>query len=183
MDAIDLLLTRSSFGRLVAPEPKDEALDIILQAGMRAPDHAHLMPFEFIVCRGEGLQKLTDIFTQAAVGSNMDEAVIEKSKKMCFRAPMIIVTIMKYKAHPKVPRVEQIATTACATQNMQMAAFAQGFNGMWRTGSFAQNAMVKDAFKLQQEDEIVGFLYLGTPEIATPIKKPTPYQEYVSIWD
>lgn len=183
MDALDLLLTRSSFSRLVEPAPDAEALDNILKAATRAPDHAHLMPYEFIVCRGKGLDKLTNIFVEAAQQAGREPEVIEKAKKMCYRAPMIIITLMKYSEHPKVPRVEQIATTACATQNMQMAAFAQGYNGIWRTGSFAFDNHVRSALKLSEDDEIVGFLYLGTPEIDTPIKRQNDYSERVRYWD
>ncbi|MBU2882233.1 NAD(P)H nitroreductase [Psychrosphaera sp. B3R10] len=182
MDALELLLTRSSFARLDAPAPEGKALDNIINAGLRAPDHANLTPFEFVVCTGKGLDRLTDIFTNAAVAANREELVIEKSKKMCYRAPMIIVAIMRYKEHEKVPRVEQIATTACAVQNMQMAAFAQGYNGIWRTGSFAFDDNVRTAFDLQSQDEIVGFLYLGTPAIPTPIKKAKAIGDTVSYW-
>lgn len=182
MDALDLLLTRSSYGKLVAPAPSGEVLDNILKAGLRAPDHANLSPYEFIVCTGSGLDKLGSILEQAAIASNMPEKTIEKSKTMTHRAPMIIVAIARYKEHDKVPRVEQIATTACAVQNMQMAAYAQGYNGMWRTGSFATNEHVKTSLGLTSQDELVGFLYLGTPSINTPIKKQKDPQSYVSYW-
>lgn len=182
MQALDLLLTRSSFSKLTAPAPSGKQLDQIIQAGLRAPDHAHLSPFDFIICEGEGLNRLTAIFTDAAIKADSSIEKIEKSKKMAFRAPMIIVTIMRYKEHEKVPRVEQVSTVGCATQNMQMAAQAMGFNGIWRTGSFATDPNVRDAFDLKQEDEIIGFLYLGTPECEPPIKRDRDASKYVRYW-
>lgn len=50
--ALSLLLTRSSCGLLQAPAPSGEALEHILQAGLRAPDHGHLQPFSFYWLRG-----------------------------------------------------------------------------------------------------------------------------------
>lgn len=182
MEALELLLNRSSFSRLEAPAPANSALEHIIQAGLRAPDHACLSPYEFIVCEGQGLDKLTDIFVQAAVSANKPQDVIDKASKMCYRAPMIIVAIMRYTQHEKVPRVEQVATTACAIQNMQMAAQAQGYNGIWRTGSFTQNESVKAAFSVSGHDEIIGFLYLGTPSVETPIKKQKAMAGYVKYW-
>jgi len=182
MDALELLLTRSSNAKLIEPAPNGEALENILNAGLRAPDHANLSPYQFIVCRGVGLQKLADIYTQAAKSNKMEQSVIDKSQKMPFRAPMVIVAICRYKEHEKVPRVEQIATTACAVQNMQMAAQAQGFNGMWRTGAFATNLDVREAFKLNELDEIVGFLYLGTPSVETPIKRQKKREPFIEYW-
>ena len=183
MEALELLLTRTSQARLVEPAPSGEALNNILNAGLRAPDHANLSPFRFIVCQNDGRQKLADIYTKAALASKMEPSKVEKAKTMAYRAPMVIVAICEYKPHDKVPRIEQIATTACAIQNMQMAAFAQGFNGMWRTGSFASNELVRDAFNLKGEDEIVGFLYLGTPSSATPIKRQKAIDDYVEVWN
>lgn len=182
MDALELLLTRSSNNKLCAPAPAGDVLENILNAGLRAPDHANLSPFKFIVCQDEGLNKLSSIFKDAAVAEGKTEAEIEKATKAPFRAPMIILGICQYKEHEKVPRVEQIGTTACAVQNMQMAAFAQGFNGIWRTGGFAHSESVRAALGLEQQDEIVGFLYLGTTENETVIKRQKPMESVVSYW-
>lgn len=182
MEALDLLLTRSSFSRLSAPAPQGQALQNIITAGLRAPDHAHLSPFEFIVCEGKGLDKLTEIFVNVAKKYNFGADKVSKAEKMAYRAPMIIVSIMRYKEHEKVPREEQISTTGCATQNMQMAAQAQGFNGIWRTGSFATNPDVRAAFGLEEQDELVGFLYLGTPDAEVPVKRDRPADKYVQYW-
>ncbi|OCQ11315.1 hypothetical protein AKH09_06970 [Vibrio parahaemolyticus] len=54
---------------------------------------------------------------------------------------------------------------------MQMAAVAQGFQGFWRSGKWMFHPEVHQAFGLEGEDEIVGFLYLGTP-VCTPIIVP-----------
>ena len=183
MTALELLLTRSSFSKLTEPAPAGDALENIISAGLRAPDHAHLSPYEFIVCQGQGLQRLTDIFVDAAEKSNFPATKIEKAHTMCFRAPMIIVAIMRFKEHEKVPRVEQISTTGCAVQNMQMAAQAQGFQGIWRTGNFAVNDLVRRAFDCAENDEIVGFLYLGTPECEAPIKRDRDPVKFVSYWN
>jgi len=183
MDALELLLSRSSNAKLVEPAPSGEALDNILKAGLRAPDHANLSPFRFIVCQGAGLQKLADVYHEAAVKSEMETAAIEKTKTMTFRAPMIIVAIAKTQEHKKVPEIEQVATTACAVQNMQMAAQAQGFNGMWRTGSFAYDPNVRSAFDLDKNDHIVGYLYLGTPSTDTVIKKQKLPENFVEYWN
>ena len=48
---------------------------------------------------------------------------------------------------------------------MQMAAVAQGFNGIWRTGALTESPAVRDGFGCGEHDKIVGFLYLGTPQL------------------
>ena len=53
MDALSLLLNRSSQPRLGSPAPSGAALENIMQAALRAPDHACLTPWRFIVCQKE----------------------------------------------------------------------------------------------------------------------------------
>jgi nitroreductase len=167
MQALDLLLNRSSQPRLQAPAPEGEVLENIKQAALRAPDHACLAPWKFIVCQNQGLTRLGKVFEQAAIAANKSEKEIERAPQLPLRAPMVMVAIAKYTEHDKVPWVEQVASASCAVHAMQMAAVAQGFAGVWRTGSFAQDAIVKQAFDLAEQDEIVGFLYLGSSAVQT----------------
>lgn len=162
MQALDLLLNRRSQPRLQAPAPEGQVLENIMQAGLRAPDHASLTPWQFMVCQGDGLTRLGNIYQQAAIAAQKPEKDIERAVQLPQRAPMVIIAIAKYSEHAKVPWVEQVASASCAVHSMQMAAVAQGFTGVWRTGSYAQDTNVKAAFNLAKQDEIVGFLYLGT---------------------
>ncbi|MBO1256227.1 NAD(P)H nitroreductase [Alteromonas sp. 5E99-2] len=182
MDALNLLLNRHSQPKLTAPAPSQEALNQILQAGDRAPDHAGLKPWELIVCQGEGLKKLGSIFEQSALKNNLPENDIKRAPLLPLRAPMVIVVIMRYQQHDKVPRVEQIASVACAVVSMQMAAVALGYQGMWRTGRYAHCSSVKNALVLQEKDEIVGFLYLGTAENEKLPMPPSDIGSHVSYW-
>ncbi len=50
--AIDLLLSRASTNALAGPAPEGRALDQILEAGLRAPDHGKLRPWRFVLIRG-----------------------------------------------------------------------------------------------------------------------------------
>ncbi len=171
MDALDLLLHRRSVGKLRAPAPEGKALENIIHAGLRAPDHGGLTPWRFVIAQGSGLDKLGKVLSDAAIAENSDQAVIDKMRQAPFRAPMVITVIAKVTEHPKVPALEQYLSAGCAVQAMQMAAVAQGFQGFWRSGNLMFHPLVHQAFGLQGDDEIVGFLYLGTPDVE-PMKAP-----------
>lgn len=81
MDALDLLLNRRSIAKLSAPAPEGKVLENIIRAGLRAPDHAGLTPWRFVISQGEGLNKLSDILVKAAVAEQSDDAVVEKSQE------------------------------------------------------------------------------------------------------
>ncbi|WP_162046791.1 NAD(P)H nitroreductase [Vibrio taketomensis] len=171
MDALDLLLNRRSIARLSAPAPEGLALENIIRAGLRAPDHGGLTPWRFVIAQGQGLQKLADILIKAAQASDSEQAVVDKVSQAPFRAPMVITVIAKVTPHDKVPPLEQYLSAGCAAHAMQMAAVAQGFQGFWRSGKWMFDDNVRQAFDLQGDDQIVGFLYLGTPG-CTPMKVP-----------
>lgn len=183
MDALTLLLNRRSASRLTTPAPDSKALDAILQAGMRAPDHGALKPWRFVVMQNEGIERFSQLLHKAAVTSNLGPEVEEKAKNAPFRAPLIITVIATVKQHPKVPEWEQIVAAGCSVQAMQMAAVAQGFGGIWRSGSWTHDAVVREGLGCGEHDHIVGFLYLGTPSLSAPTTvSPADLTDFVTYF-
>ena len=180
MNAIDLLLTRQSDPQLTTPAPNKDSLNTILTAGMRVPDHAALLPFHFTVVENEGLDKLSNIFVDAITEPSTEQAKIEKTAKMPFRAPLIIIVSTKYQQHEKVPNHEQLITAGCCAHAMQMASVALGYGAMWRTGDLSLNDKVKSSLAIDTQEDIVGFLYIGTKAKSLPIKPTKFYDDRVS---
>lgn len=181
MDAITLLTTRYSSARLTEPAPEGEHLAVIKQAALRAPDHGALRPWRFVVFNGKrALTKLGDIFAEAALEDNpgIAEDMLERARQLPLRAPMVIACIAKCREHAKVPVSEQVQSAACAVMAMQQAAFALGYGGIWRTGAYTQYEFVKQALGLGEDDEIVGYLYLGTCSGEAPQREPLPVHNY-----
>ncbi len=182
MNAIDLLLQRQSQPRLQSPAPTGEALEIIKQAAMRAPDHACLAPWQFIIFEGENLPKLGQIFEQSAIHNEADDTARARALQLPLRAPMVIVAATRYQENPKVPWIEQVESAACAVHAMQMAAFAQGFGAIWRTGSYAQCDVVKGALGIDLKDELVGFLYIGSTPLAPRERLSRDVSDHFTDW-
>lgn len=178
MTNIDFLLQRQSTPLLTEPAPQGIHLENILAAGMRVPDHACLQPWHFTVVTGGGLQRLSELF----VSSSAVDANLEKIAKMPLRAPMIIVVSTRFVAHEKVPKQEQLITAGCCAHAMQMAAVALGYGAMWRTGELAYNAHVKQGLAISDEDELVGFLYIGTESKKLAVKPAKNIAGKVSYW-
>ena len=165
MDALELLVNRRSAARLAEPAPAGEQLDNILRAGMRAPDHGTLQPWHFFIIEGEGRDRFSTLLEKGAVAAGQDEKAIEKARNAPFRAPMIIAVVAKCQPQHKVPVWEQEMSAGCAVMAMQMAAVAQGYNGIWRSGALTDSLVVREGLNCGAHDKIVGFLYLGTPQL------------------
>ena len=171
MDAIDLLTQRSSMPRLIGPAPDGPAMSLIQRAALRVPDHMNLMPVRCDLVSGEDLVRLGLLFEKAALKEDsFSQRDQSRAAQLPLRAPLIIVVSTEYQSHPSVPAIEQFATAACATMAMQQACFALDYGAIWRSGPYAQSATVKSGLGIRPEDEIVGFLYVGTPAVPTPIK-------------
>ena len=164
MNALDAILTRTSAPRLSDPAPDKPALRNIFRAAFRAADHGLLKPWRFLIIEGDSRSKLGELFLAAHLESDPDISVEKQAsiRKKPFRAPLIIVSISSHKEHPKVPSTEQDLSAAAATQNMLIAAHAQGIGAMWRTGSMAYHPAVIAGLGLSEREKIIGFLYLGT---------------------
>ncbi|HKN04679.1 MAG TPA: NAD(P)H nitroreductase [Buttiauxella sp.] len=179
MDALELLLNRRSASRLAEPAPAGEALENIIRAGMRAPDHGTLRPWRFIIIENEGLERFSHVLEKAAIAEELDEKGIEKARTAPFRAPLIIAVVAYCDDNHKVPVWEQVVSAGCSVMAMQLAAIAQGYNGIWRTGIWTENEAVREALHCREQDEVVGFLYLGTPQLkaSTTVSVPdiTPF--------
>lgn len=182
MQALELLFTRSSMPRLIEPGPSKEQLDNLLKAAARAPDHVALMPYRFDIFAGEARQQLGDIFRQAAERRGKSAQDQLQASQLPLRAPVVITVSMIYQAHEKVPRDEQFASAACAALLLQQAACAQNLGAIWRTGWFAEDVEVKTKLGCNEADAIVGFLYVGTPAVPTPIKPMKDIDNRIRRW-
>lgn len=184
MDALTALHTRTSSPRLTDPAPAAESLENIYKAAFRAADHGLLQPWRFLEIKHDKRKELGNLFVEASLQetANLSDAQQEKLRNKALRAPLIIVVICSYREHPKVPEFEQDLSAAAATQNMLVACHALNVGAMWRTGSLAYHPVVTEGLGLQENEKIIGFLYLGTPNGPNrPIDTPDLAQ-FVQDW-
>jgi nitroreductase len=164
MQAIDALLSRRSARTLTEPAPDAGALELMFSAAARAPDHGRLRPWRFVVVRGAARERFGALLADQLRRSHPQTPPesLERERLKALRAPLIIVVAAHCEAGAKIPVIEQTLAAAAAAHALMLAAFALGFNAMWKTGAAAYDAVVKQALGLAAEDAIVGFLYLGT---------------------
>lgn len=183
-DLTDFILQRQSFARLTDPAPAGDDLKAILECGLRAPDHALLRPSRFLLIEGAGRDALGEVFAQAQLHDNpqADAATLDKARTRPLRAPLIVIGVTRFQPHPKVPPIEQSLSTGVAFGYMLLALEARGFGGMWRTGHYAYHPVVAEALGLTDGEQIVGFLYAGTPTGSAPVKLRPQVEDCVSRW-
>ncbi len=178
----EFLLSRHSSHHLAIPAPDEKQLDIILRAAMRAPDFQYMRPFRFLVAKGGGLIRLGELFAQSAKVMNKPEQVIERVRKMPLRAPVVITVVATPAVNKHVSAFDQILCASSSVLMMQMTAQSLGFNGIWRSGWLMQSRELHQLLELQDTDQIVGFLYLGTPTESVAAVRPDDNPESYTQW-
>jgi nitroreductase len=178
---MDALLNRSSEPRLGNPAPDQQTLDNAFACAARAPDHALLRPWRYLVIEGEGLEALGELFVSTC-GPEASEKERDKLLRSPLRAPMIVVGVACHQPHPKVPEREQIMSAAVGMGYMLLALQSAGFGAMWRTGAIAHHPVVTEGLGLASDEQITGFLYVGTVVSEKPgVPRPAP-SSFVSRW-
>lgn len=176
MDAIALLTTRRSAHTLNEPGPSAAQLDAMLAAAARVPDHGKLRSWRFLVVRGKARDALGAVWADSLRRRQpglMDDIYAREAQK-ALRAPLLIVVACKADPkHAKIPEIEQVLSAGSACYALTLAAQAQGFGAMWKTGAAAYDSSVKQALGLAPTDHIIGFVHIGTdPETADTVKRP-----------
>ena len=179
--ALEFLLNRRSCHQLTAPGPGDEELALMLQVAQRTPDFGHLHPYRFLAARGDGLARLGQAMQRAAIAAGKPEKTIARAPNMPHRAPLVIVVVATPRPDKNVPEFDQQLCAACTVLMLQLAARSLGYGGMWRSGWAMYDESFHRELGLVEPEQIVGFLYLGTPaEADDKAPEPTNPFDYLS---
>jgi nitroreductase len=173
MDAYEAIMTRRSVPKVSEREPDMEAIEKLLQAGVRAPTHHLTQPWRFIVLRGDALEDFGRAWAVGTEREGKDPGPIPDKAR---RAPVVIAVIESPKHHlPKVQEIEEHHATGAAIQNMLLAAHALGLGAMLRTGPAAHIPEVRDYLGLGDTEFVAGYIYLGFPrdDVERPMTRRT----------
>lgn len=176
-NALELLKTRTSpkAADLVAPAPNEAQLQEMLTIAARVPDHGMMKPWRFIVLARETraplVEKLSANFR--AGNPNATDAEIDKQRLRFGGSPLIVTVVCRISPNPKVPDVEQLLSAGAACMNLLHAAHAMGFGANWLTGWAAFDPSSKELFGLADNEQIVGFIHIGTPK-GEAFQRPRP---------
>ena len=164
-------------GRLTIKKMKQdglprETIEKLLSAGAQAPNHHNVRPWRFVVLTGDGRKKLGDVMSASFADRNPSAPTegLDKTRALPLRAPVVIAVGADKPADSKINEIENISAASAACQNILLAAHALGLGAIWRTGDWARDVKVKEFLGFAPDQHIVGFIYVGYPDIL-----PDPY--------
>ncbi|WP_397459377.1 NAD(P)H nitroreductase [Pseudomonas asplenii] len=184
MEALDNLLNRVSAPRLLDPAPTAAQREVLFRAAMRAPDHGQLQPWRFLTVEGGAREQLGQLLAEAVeqTAGEVSQAALDKAHAMPLRAPLVVVVVARLQEHFKVPKSEQLLAAGCAAHGILLAAHAQGIGAVWRTGELSYSRHVAKGLGLSDDEEVIAFLYLGTPQNELRAAPKVELEKFVSAW-
>ena len=160
------LKRRSILARKMSSEPiEDEKLIIILDAGIRVPDHGALNPWKIIVIKGEKLKLIDNEIILSEFkkeNPNANQKQIEIESKRFQRASVILAVLSTPLEHPKIPKWEMRLSSGAVCMNLLSCAQSFGYAAQWLTEWYAYNEKMLTFLGGRKEiDKISGFIYIG----------------------
>jgi nitroreductase len=173
---------RSVMARKMSSEPIDENdLNVIIEAGLRVPDHGALSPWKLVILQGDALINCdNDVILSEFIrlNPNIGKKIQEKESKRLQRAGAVIAVLSTPLEHPSIPRWEMQLSSGAVCMNLLACAQSMNYAAQWLTEWYAYNdKMLSFLGGVANNDKISGFIYIGH-KIEEPIerKRPDPFE-------
>jgi len=175
----DYLATRRSVAAklLEEPGPDSQTLRTILTLAARVPDHGKLVPWRFILFRGDARAAAGEVLAEVAEATGRD-CDLDEERARFLRAPVVVAVVSRAAPHPKIPEWEQVLSAGAVCLNLVHAAAAHGFRANWLTEWFAYDRTALAALGVGADENVAGFLHIGTSELA-PADRDRPAMDAI----
>jgi len=159
MNVHDAIRTRRTIKEFTPQAVPADVLDRVLTAGTLAQNHRLTEPWRFHI-----------------LGPQTHAALAVVDAKLGAKPVMVAVTCALQ--GDDFQRKEDYAAVACAIQNIQLAAWAEGVGMQWSTGRTAMSPETMQLLGVDpQAEEMVGLLFFGYPSVTPPARARKPLAE------
>ncbi|HKX41482.1 MAG TPA: nitroreductase [Burkholderiaceae bacterium] len=184
--AVAALLTRRSVSpkRLVAPGPDLATLELMLRAALAAPDHGGLHPWRVIEFRTEHRAELAALFEAEKLRRDPLATPVDllRARDHALLPPVLLGFVVTPRSRTKIPPREQWLAAGAALGNLLNAAHQLGYGAIVLSGERCFDETLVAALGVAADEQLVGFVSIGTIGKAPPeARRPLP-QTVWSCW-
>jgi nitroreductase len=161
----------------------DSVVEQLLENASWAPSHGLVQAWYFKVFAGGGVktffntqQKIYKLITPPDKFFDFKYNAYNDKWK---RVSHVVAIIAKRDPFKRFPKQEDLASVACAAENIYLSLKAFGVAGYISTGETCYSQHMRDFLKLGEEDEPIGFFILGetAESVAGPTRTRVPASE------
>lgn len=165
----------------------DALIKELLQLANWAPTHARTEPWRFVVYSDNAIRQFcadhAQLYKENAPADKFAQGTFDNLTHMGDNVSHIVVVHMKRGTNPNIPVMEEIAAVSCAVQNILLGAEAAGLSVLWSTGGMTLKPAMKQYFQLEEEDLVMGILYIGySADSSKPGSRQVPLEQKI-VWN
>lgn len=161
----------------------DDQIRQLLELGNWAPTHGLTEPWRFQVYTGAAIREFcrqhAELYKQQTPPEKFNPSKYEKQLHNGDQTSHLIVAYMQRGDNPNIAPIEEICATAAAVQNMLLGAQTLGISALWSTGGLTLHPALKHHLGLDDEDNMIGLLYLGYTDEPVKPSRRTPIETKV----
>jgi nitroreductase len=167
-DVLAAIRERRSIAKVRPDCPPRALIERLVEAATWAPNHHLTEPWRFHVLAGEARAAMGAYIAAALQRDGATTGAVEAARTKLLRAPVVVVVAQVARPNNAERDLEDYAACCCAVQNLMLAAHAAGLASKWSTGAMAAYPAAKAFLGLAPDDRIVGYIYLGYPDMPPP---------------
>jgi nitroreductase len=180
-EVLRFLATRRSTSALTltAPAPDAGEIDALLRLATRVPDHGKVSPWRFIILEGEAKARFAAKLEALAL-SKGDQTAAAKLGKL--KVPPLAIAVVSAPKAAAIPEWEQLLSAGAVATTLLYATLAMGYGANWITDWYAYDEGAKTTLGLSGEEQVAGFMLIGTPREPALERERPDVDPLVSRW-
>ncbi len=168
---------------LTPPVPEPDALQAILAAAARVPDHGKLEPWRFIVLGRAAMGRLAGLVAERAAALGLDAEQTAKGRGQFDAGHLAVVVVASPKPSPKIPLIEQTQSASALCLGLVNAATAAGWGACWLSGwPVYDRGFVEQGLGLAPQESVAGIIHIGTGAAELLPDRPRPDVAALTLW-
>jgi nitroreductase len=141
------------------------------------------VPWRFVLVPDAARPALAQAFADALRerdAAATDDQLADAREK-AFRSPLLLLAVARVRGgDPEIAAHERLVSAGCAIQNMLLMATALGFGSSLTSGKALGSAPLRALFRLDDEEQALCFVSIGTIAGARRARQRPALERYVS---
>ena len=187
MELDEAILTRRTIKDFKPAPVPDATLERVLTAGLWAQNHRLTEPWRFTILGPQTHRRLAELAAEAQLAllsadspAPTREKVRADATRKILSKPLVVAVSQRLGEPDQ--RQEDYGAIACAIQNIQLAAWADGLGMQWSSGKLTTLPQTYELLGVPPAgEELVALLYFGYPAAVPPAQPRRPLGE-VTRW-
>jgi nitroreductase len=184
MTVLEAIDSRRSVKEFAARPVPREAIERLLEAAVKAPNHRLTQPWRFYVLGPEARRRYGGALgarkAKRVENPEAGREVVRKIEEKHASLPAMLAVSMVLDDNAEI-REEDYAATFMAIQNLSLAAVAAGLGTHLKTGAVMDDPRAREAVGVPDGQRIVAIVELGEPAASADPKPRRPATE-LTTW-